>query len=832
MTTAAVAAPRRRPTPADSCDHCGQPVAGPIDGDGPRFCCVGCRIVYETLHDAGLDGYYAVRDRTAAPSLQRRPPPEIAESGFAELATAGFLDEHTVAVGDGGARRVELALDGVHCAACVWLVERLPRAVPGVLSARLDLPRARLSLVWRPDETTLPAVARRLANLGYTAHPIRADGEASGRTAAERSLLVRLAVCWALAGNVMLLSAALYSGLTLARDPLLAAGARWLCLGLTTGSLAIGGSLFFSRAWASIRFSFAARSPALSLDLPISLGLLVGYGNSVWATVSGRGEVWFDSLAVLTAAVLTARWLQLRARRLAGDATDRLLSLVPTVLRKRTADGETMLVGPEGVVPGDTVEVRGGEVVPVDGRVVAGRSHLNRAVLTGESRAEPVGVGDEVTAGATNLTSVLLLRVERAGEATRIGGLLRWVRDHSARTAPIVQLADRLSGPFVAIVLGLAALTAAVFLVVDPAEATGRVVALLVVTCPCALGMATPLAFIVATGQAARRGVFIKGEATLERLTGITTVLLDKTGTLTEGTLAVVGWWGDDDALRLAAAVESRSNHPVARAVAARWPCASSADRVEEVPGSGIVGRVEGHTVAVGRADWVRAAGDGSRWPDALAAELDRAEREAQTAVVVSVDGVPTAAVRLGDRLRPDSAALVAAWRRRGLTVGILSGDDPAVVRSLARQLGLSDGSALGSMSPEAKRDEVARRQSAGEIVLMVGDGVNDAAALQRADVGVAVHGGSAAALVAADVFLTRAGLAPLAQLLDGSGRTMATVRRNLGFSLAYNVLGAAAAMLGWVDPLVAAVAMPVSSMVVVLSSIGQRPFGSEESER
>lgn len=801
-------------------------------GTGPYFCCSGCALACETLQRAGLaDRYYQLRDLAAsAPTAARGMAAPLLLS---ELDNPAFVEQHTRPEAD-GTRRMELFLDGVHCAACVWLVERLPFEVKGVQEARLDLPRARLSLRFDPRQVRLSVVARWLTAVGYGVHPTR-EGSHTQRTRGERSLLIRMGVCWALAGNVMLLAFAFYSGLDVANEPGLATAARWVSLALALPAVLYGGSPFYRRAWASVRTALRTRSlHHLHMDTPISLGILVGFLDSTWSTITGQGALWFDSITVLIAALLTARWLQHRSHRLAGDATERLLALIPSMVRRVAPDQRVALVRSEDLHPGEWVEVLPGEVIPVDGRVTEGCSNLNNAVLTGESRPEAVQPGAEVSAGATNLTAPIRVAAQACGDDTRVGRLLAWVREGAARRAPVLLLADRLGGWFTLAVLTLAAATAVLWGVLDPAHVTRHVVALLVITCPCALGMATPLAMAVAAGKAARRGLYIKSEAATQQLAALDTLVLDKTGTLTQGQMALVEAVGPTYAIELAAALETKSTHPLATALVqahdATLLATHSITTVEAVTGAGIRGRVDGHQVAIGRPDWVmepgRPAGEApTDLPADHAAALQRFAAEGLTPVLVAVEGKPVAVLAFGDPLRPEARQVLARWQQEGKSLHLLSGDHPAVVQAVARILNLPPGQAYGSVSPEEKAAYVARLQAEGHVVAMVGDGVNDATALQQADVGIAVHGGSTASLMAADVFLTREGLAPIATLLAGADRVMRVIRRNLGLSLVYNGFGAALAMSGQVDPLVAAIAMPVSSLVVVLSSITQRTF-------
>jgi len=733
-----------------------------------------------------------------------------------------FIEESTQPA-EGG-RSVDLFLDGVHCAACVWLVERLPYEMEGVSAARLNLPRARLELTFDPEHVRLSDVGRWLARFGYAARPSRPD--AGTASAAERSLLIRMGVAWALAGNIMLVAFALYSGLDADPTAPLASAARWFSLALMIPAVTYGAAPFFRRAGASLRSAWRAKSLRhLHLDTPISLGILVGVGQSTWATVTGSGEVWFDSVAVLIAALLTARWIQLRSRRLAGEASDRLLALVPRVARRVDAEGILAVVDVDDLQPGDLVEVPAGEVLPVDGIVESGESRLDRAALTGEARPEPVTVASSVEAGTTNLIAPLRIRTRAVGEQTRVGRLLAWVEKGEVRRAPVVLWADRVGGVFVLAVLALAAFTATLWLWLDPAQMPAHVAALLVITCPCALGMATPLALAVASGRAARAGIFVKSDEAVQQLTRIDTVVLDKTGTLTEGRMAVASATGDLADLERVAALEEHVTHPVAEAIVQAFGAdIGLVSCVEAEAGAGVRGLVDSCAVVVGRPDWVveQAA---LPMPQEIASSLQEVTAHGLTPVVALVDGRWAAVLGIGDRLRPEAADLVRQLEADGASVHILSGDHPAAVAHVASALGIDPSHAHGGVSPEAKREAIEALQADGGTVLMVGDGVNDAAALRQADVGAAVGGGTTAALVAADLFLTRRGIAPLLDALGGSRSAMRTVRVLLTLSLGYNVLGAAAAVAGWVTPLVAAAAMPVSSLLVVGLALLQPSF-------
>src|SRR5690554_5140692 len=532
----------------------------------------------------------------------------------------------------------------------------------------------------------------------------------------------------------------------------------------------------------------------------------------------------------------------MRGQRFAAEATERLLSLLPSTARRLSPDGTVEEVLANTLQPGDRIEVRAGDVVAADGIVESGTSSLHRAIVTGESRPESISPRERIEAGVTNLGAVLTVRVEAAGEDTQVGRLMRWVEDGERRRAPVVQIADTLGGIFVLVVLVAAAITGGVWALIAPQDAIAHIVALLVISCPCALGMATPLALTVGVGRAARQGIFIKHDDVLQSLSHATHILFDKTGTLTEGRMTVAECIGDTQAAFAAATLEMHSTHPIARALVAWahqnapvWPPARPAESVEEHLGAGISGRIKDEKgdrqVAVGRLDWLA----GPRGDDQTMTRWRQLEADFAAAgsspVFVAIDGRIACALSMGDRMRDDTPALIQKLRHKGLQIGVLSGDHPDLVAQCAASLGVEPALTRGGVSPEEKRAFIIalRAENPDAVIVMVGDGVNDAIAMQQADVGIAVFDGAQAALVAADIFVTREGLAPIGLLFDGTNHVMRTIHRNLAGSAVYNALGISAAALGFVTPLVAAVAMPFSSLFVIASSLMQRSFEPTE---
>jgi Cu2+-exporting ATPase len=808
------------------CAHCGLRVPpGQIeDGAARQFCCAGCRTVHAVIHEHGLERYYALR----ASEGGTMGPARSSGRSYAELDDPGFRSRACRPTAD-GLLSTELYLEGVHCSACVWLVERLPRLVPGVVEARLDLPRAQALIIWDPGAVQLSAVAARLGSLGYTPHPCRGLDAQAIRRREDRTMLARIGLAGAAAGNVMAIAFALYGGMVDGMEPQFAALFRWASLVVALPAVIWGGGVFVKGAWTGLR------AGTLGMDLPISLGLLAGFLHGAVNTARGDGEVYFDSLTVLIFLLLVGRYLQRRQQRAAADATELVAALAPSRARL-LEDGQAREVPLEALVPGVLVEVLAGDLVPADGVIVSGRSSLDVSLLSGESRPIAVSEGDRVHAATLNLAARLTVRVQSAGADTRVGRLMKLVEEHARRRAPIVQLADRISGHFVAAVLVLAAATLALWLRLDPARAVDHAVAVLIVTCPCALGLATPLAMSAAIGQAARAGLLIKGADVLEKLSRPGRMWLDKTGTLTAGQAMLVAWAGDQTVKTLVAAAESHSAHPLARAFVAALgpPEGGSAEgfagemapaavvEIRETQGGGIEASVERRRVVVGAPDFVVTRVGGI--PAPLRRSLDAFTADGLTPVVIAVDGAAVAAAGFGDPLREDAAPALARMRALGWQLGLLSGDHPEVVAAVGRRLGIDPADSRGGAAPEDKLRLVAAGALEGAVV-MVGDGVNDAAALAAASVGIAVQGGAEAALAAADVFVTLPGVARVAELLDGARRTMRVVKRNLAISLVYNVASVSLAMAGLLNPLVAAALMPLSSLTVIMSSYRARTF-------
>jgi Cu2+-exporting ATPase len=791
-----------------ACAHCGEPVP-PIEqaSAAPAFCCAGCRSVYEIVRAAGLAGYYSQPERRVA-----RP----AASGrkYQELDDPALLQQRGSKLADGQCT-IELLLEGVHCSACVWLVERLGRVVPGVTSSRLDLSRGVVELIWDPRRVALSAVARGLESLGYPAHVLGTPAAAVDK-ARDRDTLLRLGVAGAAAGNVMLMALALYSGAFSGMEAAYQALFRWGSLVIATPAVFWAGAVFLRGGLAALR----TRTP--HMDLPISIGILAGYAGGTFSTVTGRGEIYFDSLCTLIFLLLIGRYLQQSHHRRSSSRSELLLALAPQTAH--LVEGELERDVPPASVPAQAlVRVAAGERIPVDGLVIRGQGSVDGSLLTGEPMPTDVSVADRVYAGTTCEAGELWVVVEAAGNATRLGQLMTSVEVTQRERAPIVRLADRVAGYFVIAILIVAASTFALWLWLDPQRAIDHTIALLVVTCPCALGMATPLAISAALGRAAQAGILFKGGEYVEELAKRGTIVFDKTGTLTAGRPELLAWLGDAELQAALRAVEARCSHPLARAVQRAFPENDLvAEQVTELPGGGISGNVAGVALLVGSpALMENKLGHLPAWVSRWVTEQAGLGR---TPVVVVADDKVRAVAAFGDTLRDEARENLVRLQRLGYRFEILSGDHPSVVGRVADQLGIPRENARGGQSPEAKLTRIAELRRQGPVV-MVGDGVNDAGAMAAASVGFAVHGGAETCLRAADVFATRPGIGPVTDAVLGARRTLGAIRRGIAISLGYNLVGVGLAVAGLLSPLVAAVLMPLSSISVVSLALRARTF-------
>ena len=598
------------------------------------------------------------------------------------------------------------------------------------------------------------------------------------------------------------------------------AGWQWLALALTTPVVAWGAWPFHRAAVANLRHG------AATMDTLVSVGVLAAYLWSAYQVIAGGAtphELYLEVAAVVTTFILAGRYFEARAKRRSGAALRALLDLGAKDVAILRDDAEFRIPIAELAV-GDVFVVRPGEKIATDGVVVGGASAVDAALLTGESVPVDVVVGDEVAGATVNAAGVLRIRATRVGADTQLAQIARLVETAQNGKADVQRLADRVSAVFVPVVIAIAAMTFVGWLVAggSTADALVAAVAVLIIACPCALGLATPTALLVGTGRGAQLGILIKGPQVLESTRRVDTIVLDKTGTVTTGRASVVAVHGDDETLRLAGALESNSEHPIARAIAAHAAASATLPPVTGFAndgGNGVRGTVDGRAVAVGRLSWL-----GGEHPSAeLRTAAEDAEARGQTPVWVSVDGAIRAVIVVADTVKDTAAQAITDMRCLGLTPILLTGDNERAARAVAQQVGIE--TVIAGVLPADKVDHVTRLQSQGRVVAMVGDGVNDAAALAQADLGLAMGTGTDVAIEASDLTLVTGDLRAAGDAIRLSRATLRAIRGNLFWAFAYNVAAIPLAALGLLNPMIAGAAMAFSSVFVVSNSLRLRRF-------
>lgn len=755
-----------------------------------------------------------------------------------------------------GSRVIDLDIEGMTCASCVNRVERKLGKLDGVeASVNLPLESARVSV---PAGITDDQITATVAAAGYKATvraprypgtpaepagPPASTAVPAGSTAP--SLRPRLVVAAALTVPVLAISM-----VPALQFPNWGWAAAVLALPVVT--------------WAASPFHRAAaanaRHLASTMDTLVSIGVIAAYAFSAGQLLAdprmtahpaaegmGSGGLYFEVASVVTTFLLLGRYLEANAKRKAGDALRALLDLGAkdaTVLR----GGTEHKIPADQLAVGDVMVVRPGEKIATDGVVLDGSSAVDASLVTGESVPGEVGPDSKVTGATINTSGRLLVRATRVGSETTLAQMGRLVSAAQTGKAPIARLADRISAVFVPVVLAIAALTFGAWLMAagpaagpdDVRAAFTAAVAVLVIACPCALGLATPVGLLTGTGRGAQLGILIKGPQVLEDTRTVDTILLDKTGTVTTGRLAVDGIQGfgphsEAELLRLAGAVENASEHPIARAIAT---AALAAERLNNdgaghpavsgfrsAPGGGVQGTVDGRLVTAGRTGWLLELGIATA--PAQQAALAAAEDSGATAIWVAVDGEPAGIIRLRDTVKPGSAAAVTRLRELGLRPVLLTGDNAAVAAQVAAAVGISPDDVFAGVLPEGKVEAVRKLQAAGATVAMAGDGVNDAAALAQADLGIAMGSGTDVAIEAADLTVMGNDLGQVAQAIELSRWTLGTIKTNLFWAFFYNAVGIPVAALGLLNPMIAGAAMAASSVLVVANSLRLRSFGS-----
>ena len=819
-----------------SCFHCGLPVPDgahyPIQFEGltKQACCHGCQAVAQTIIDSGQGAYYT--HRTALPATAREAEAELAQLGLYDLPE---IQESFVRVETENIREAALILENIVCAACIWLNERHIAAQPGVLSVEINYATRRARVRWDNSRIQLSAILKAVSDIGYIAHPFDPGRSDEIHRRERNTAIKRLAIAGLGMMQVMMYALPTYTATDMTDD--IRVLLRWASLVLTLPVVGYSAWPFFIGAWRD----FKRRT--LGMDVPVALGVGTAFAASVYSTFSGQGEVYYDSVNMFIFLLLTGRFLEMNARRRAGAAVEELVKLIPAATTRLpnwpAHDEEQVPVARLAV--GDIVLVRPGETLPADGVVVEGDSAVNEAMLTGESLPVSKTVQSNVVGGSLNQASPLVVRVDRLGADTRLASIVRLLDRAQSEKPHIGQLADRAAAWFVGLLLVITVAVGLAWYVIDPSKVLWIVVSILVVTCPCALGLATPTALTTATGRLTRLGLLTTRGHALETLARATDLVFDKTGTLTHGHLSVhrvvpLGRRSESEVSALAAALEIGSEHPIAKALRQDRPederlaacpsrvlrdfadASTRASGVRNTPGRGVEGTINGRTYRLGSP---RFAAAGEIPPEFEGSE--HAGNGHQSWVALAEESQLIAWFALADTPRADAAAALTALQKQGLRLHLLSGDAEGAVRATAQQLGIADWHA-GAL-PEDKLAYVKKLQDAGRIVAMVGDGINDAPVLAGAQVSIAMGEGADVAQAAADMVMLGSRLATLSEGVALARKTQHIIRQNLGWALGYNLIAIPAAALGYVTPWIAGIGMSASSLLVVLNALRLSDF-------
>lgn len=789
-----------------NCFHCGEPADGEppitleLQGQQRHFCCQGCKAVCQTIHQEGLTGFYEFRTEPAV------TPRELTRSEIDRIRELDhpLVQQAFVAPVKAG-QEAQLLIGGITCAACIWLLENHMKQQPGVQSFTVNHTTQRARLVWSPDKARLSDLLIAIHELGYTARPYQADDAEQALKAEHRSMLIRLAVAGIGSFQSMMLAFPLYFELINDLSADFVNFFRWFSLLVATPVVFYSARPFFTNARRDLV------SHHLTMDVPVAIAIGLAYGASAWVTVVGGEEVYFESVCMFTFFLLLGRYIEVQARYRAGLSGNALAGFQPSVAA-RVRNGESEIIAIHQVQPGDVIRIRPGETLPVDGEIVSGESTLNEAALTGEYLPETRKPGDTVHAGSVNGENPLDIRVTHSGAQTRLSGILRVLDRVQSEKPPVARMADRIAGKFVGRVLILAPVVWIGWWLAGADNAFDITLSVLVVTCPCALSLATPTAITSATVRLRRLGFLPTRGHTLESMNTIDTVVFDKTGTLTQGELSLTdqsqfGSLDQESCFRIAAGLEKHSEHPIARVF--HGQPSVTVTQVCNHLGGGLSGYYNGQPVYIGHKAFVA---------EHTAAPAPDSDEAIGMEIWLATDKEWLARFRLDDKIRDDAAQALQALRKSGIETLLLSGDRSGHVQQVAQSLGIEQ--AIGEASPEQKLEVLERLRADGHQVMMVGDGLNDLPSMAGAGISVAMGTAADLTQLKADAVLLNGKLNSLVAGIETSQQTRKIIRQNMIWAFGYNVCALPLAAAGQVPPWLAAIGMSLSSLIVVLNAL------------
>ncbi len=797
-------------TAPNECFHCGLPVTTgdrftmEYEGEQHRFCCPGCRAVAQSIVASGMDNYYQYRTSPAiTPQFEGETLSPLLLQELQVYDDAQLQQEFAHEL-EGDVREAVLSIEGITCAACVWLLEHALANVDGVEDVSVNLSTHRAVVSWHSSALPLSELLKSIYCVGYKAYPFSPTKEEAYQQQEARIAMRRLLLAGIGMMQVMMFTVPLYVGELSGIAEQHKALFRWSGLLLTTPVVLYSAIPFFQAAWRDLHARY------LTMDIPVSLAIGIAYLASVWSTLTAGREVYFDSVCMFAFFLLLGRFLEMRVRHRVSDLGNRLLKLLPTSAIRLEGDKQ-QIVASKLLKKGDLILIKPGATVPADALVREGESGVDEAALSGESMPVHKAPGSKLVGGTLNIENPLTAEVTDVGKNMQISTIVQLLERAKQEKPAITQLANRLSSYFVFAVLLIAALVALYWGIVHPADAFWVTLSVLVVTCPCALSLATPAALTAATASlSAKKILLIRGHI-LETLPHITHVIFDKTGTLTQGALNVedtkkLGSYSVQKCRELAAALERYSEHPIAAAFEKYAELAESiaVTQVDVCAGQGIEGVIEGCRYRIGTVAYVCQLGS---------AQPELPDEDGQW-ILLGDEHASLCWFRLGDELRRDAKSCVESLKKRGLQLELLSGDPSSSAVELGHRLGVNK--VTSGASPQDKLDYIRGLQEGGAFVVMVGDGINDGPVLARSQVSIAVGCASDLARANADVLLPSAELAQIPLLFEKARQTQNVIKQNLAWALMYNLMALPLAIAGMVAPYAAALGMSASSLVVV----------------
>ena len=814
--------------PIKPCFHCGLPVPKQLDiqvkinGKNEAMCCYGCQAVAQSIINSGMEDFYKFRTE---PSLRAE---EIVPEFLQQLKAYDNpqVQKHFVSDGSEQIREVSLILEGIICAACIWLNEQHLNTLPGVISANINYSNNRAKVRWDNNRITLSEILESITRIGYLAHPYNPDRQQALIEKEKKQQLRRIGIAGVLGMQIMILAVAMYTGEWWGMEEGFKQMFRWVSLAVTTPLLLFASRPFFSAALRDLK------NKRVGMDVPVALGIGIAFSASVLHTIQGSGEVYFDSVAMFTFFLLSARYFESGARKRTAEATEALLNLQPAIATKLIVDSDGIFnhqnqtnISVAELSIGDYVLVRPGEHVPADGSIVEGTSGINESLITGESLPVTKTIGDEAVGGSTNTESPLVIKIDKIGDDTVLASIHRLLDEAQNRKPAIAKMADRLASKFVSIILLLASCVAIYWYQIDPEHWVAITVATLVVTCPCALSLATPAALTAASGQLAKLGLLPNSATALETLSKATDFVFDKTGTLTQGNIHMVKAESLDESnidihLQIAAALEAGSEHPVAKSLI---QAASEINNTEEQikvsqldnkAGSGVNGIIDNTHWHLGNINYINQICE----QEVSTSLLEQHQINEMTLVALATDKKIFAVFAFDDELRDEAPALIQKLKQQNKTITLMTGDHKANAIRISKKVGIEN--VFADMKPADKLAQVQKMQQNGAIVAMTGDGINDAPVLAGADVSIAMGSGTQLAAAHADLILLSNHIEHLYTGYQISRRTLKIIKQNLTWAFGYNLLAVPAAATGHVDPWMAAIGMSASSLFVVLNAL------------